>query len=80
MRCFCLLLVDGGQLSEINTFPEGYGGRLGDTGGGVLVAPYRDWIVQTTGIPEPVTWLLVLAGMAFIIAVRRGRCLQRAKR
>jgi Trypsin len=64
----------------INTFTEGYGGRFGDTGGGVLVAPYRDWIVQTTGIPEPSTWLLVLMSLGLAISVRRGRSLlQRAK-
>jgi secreted trypsin-like serine protease len=43
----------GWELVGINTFTEGYGGRFGDTGGGVLVAPYAGWITQTTGIPEP---------------------------
>jgi len=60
----------------INTFTEGYGGLFGDTGGGVLIAPYRDWIVQTTGIPEPSTGLLVFAGLAVVIAARWGRCSQ----
>ncbi len=41
------------QIVGINTYTEGYGGRFGDTGGGVLVEPYMDWISQTTGIPEP---------------------------
>ena len=45
--------ASGWELVGINTFTEGYGGRFGDTGGGVLVAPYMDWISQTTGIPEP---------------------------
>lgn len=45
--------ANGWELVGINTFTEGYGGRFGDTGGGVLVAPYADWIYQTTGIPEP---------------------------
>jgi secreted trypsin-like serine protease len=45
--------ADGWELVGINTFTEGYGGRFGDTGGGVLVEPYSDWIYQTTCIPEP---------------------------
>ena len=45
--------ADGLELVGINTFTEGYGGRFGDTGGGVLVDPYADWIYQTMGIPEP---------------------------
>jgi secreted trypsin-like serine protease len=45
--------ADGWELLGINTFTEGYGGRFGDSGGGVLVAPYSDWIYETTGIPEP---------------------------
>lgn len=50
---------------QSNTFTERYGGLFGDTGGGVLIAPYRDWIIQTTSIPEPGTGLLLLlcAGM-----------------
>lgn len=63
----------------INTFTEGYGGLFGDTGGGVLVAPYRDWIVQTTGIPEPATWFLILTGWAFVIAIRQERFLHQSK-
>ena len=46
------LTANGWALVGINTFTEGYGGRFGDTGGGVLVDPYTDWILQTTGIPE----------------------------
>jgi hypothetical protein len=46
-------IADGWELVGINTFTEGYGGRFGDTGGGVLVEPYLDWIDGTTGIPEP---------------------------
>jgi hypothetical protein len=46
------------ELVGINTFTEGYGGRFGDTGGGVLVEPYLEWIYQTTGIPEPGSSLL----------------------
>lgn len=65
--------ADGWQLVGINTFTEGYGGRFGDTGGGVLVDPYRDWIAETTGIPEPgVAGLLVLGLLA--AGLRRRRC------
>lgn len=53
----------GWELVGINTFTEGYGGRFGDTGGGVLVEPYADWIVQTTGIPEPGTAALIMVGV-----------------
>jgi len=60
------------ELVGINTFTEGYGGRFGDTGGGVLVDPYTDWIYQVTGIPEPgilaLMWLIPLWWMT-----RRGR-------
>ncbi len=52
------------ELVGINTFTEGYGGRFGDVGGGVLVDPYADWIYQVTGIPEPgivaLMWLIPL--------------------
>ena len=50
---------------------EGYGGRFGDTGGGVLVEPYADWMVQTTGIPEPGTGALMMLG-AVAAAWRRS--------
>lgn len=61
--------VSGGgwELVGVNTFTEGFGGRFGDVGGGVLVDPYEDWIFSVTGIPEPsgcgllmIGWLLVL--------------------
>ena len=53
----------GWELVGINTFTEGYGGSFGDTGGGVLVAPYADWIAQTTRVPEPGTVGLVMLGV-----------------
>lgn len=52
----------GWELVGINTFTEGYGGRFGDTGGGVLVAPYEDWINQTSGIPEPGSLAMLVLG------------------
>jgi hypothetical protein len=65
---------DGEQwvLVGVNTFTEGFGGRFGDTGGGVLIDPYSDWISETTGIPEPQGMALVIAGLV-ILAIRRCR-------
>jgi secreted trypsin-like serine protease len=61
------LTANGWELVGINTFTEGYGGRFGDTGGGVLLDPYKDWIWQTTGIPEPgITGLLMLTLLVFM--------------
>lgn len=59
-------------LVGINTFTEGFGGRFGDIGGGVLVEPYTDWIHSTTGIPEPMTGLYLTLFLAFA-TLRRGR-------
>lgn len=60
-----LLVGDGTifSIAGVSTFIEGYGGRFGDIGGGIVLAPYLDWIGDTTGlaIPEPSAgWLLVL--------------------
>jgi hypothetical protein len=70
-----LLLFDGSSYSiaGVNTFIEGYGGRFGDIGGGIVLAPYLDWIGDTTGlaVPEPsVCWLLLL-GLAVLVSRRR---------
>lgn len=56
---------DGYALVGVNTFTEGYGGRFGDTGGGVAMNPYWDWISTVTGlamIPEPATVLFLFVG------------------
>ncbi len=63
--------ANGWELVGINTFTEGYGGRFGDTGGGVLVEPYIEWISQTTGIPEPSGFLMVTISASLLL--RRGR-------
>lgn len=63
--------ADGWAVVGINTFTEGYGGRFGDTGGGVLVDPYRDWIQATIGIPEPST--VLLSGVSAAVLLRRRK-------
>ena len=55
--------ANGWELVGINTFTEGYGGRFGDTGGGILVSPYTDWIYLTTGIPEGSTMGMLMLSM-----------------
>ena len=66
------LTANGWELVGINTFTEGYGGRFGDTGGGVLLNPYQDWILQTTGIPEPGCAGMLMVSMA-VLMLRRFR-------
>lgn len=71
-----LLLFDGSgySIAGVNTFIEGYGGRFGDIGGGIVLAPYLDWIGDTTGlaIPEPsVAWLIVFGTILFCLKRRR---------
>jgi hypothetical protein len=67
-----LLLGDGSgySLVGVNTFIEGYGGRFGDTGGGVVLEPYLDWISQTTGlaVPEPSISRALLAGLVILFS------------
>lgn len=63
----------GWELIGINTYTEGYGGRFGDTGGGVLIEPYLGWVYQTAGIPEPGSAMLwVLSAGCWIFT--RKRC------
>lgn len=70
-----LLLFDGSgySIAGVNTFTEGYGGRFGDIGGGIVLAPYLDWIGNTTGlaIPEPSVCWLVSLGLAVLVSRRR---------
>jgi hypothetical protein len=57
LRCVAVQLFDlegflnGWELIGSNTLTEGYDGRFGDSGGGVMVDPYEDSIYQATGIP-----------------------------
>lgn len=65
--------VNGWELVGINTFTEGYGGRFGDIGGGVLVDPYSDWINETIGVPEPATAVfLSLAVLCMFLSRKRN--------
>jgi Trypsin len=72
------LLIDlgtGYAIAGVNTFTEGYGGRFGDIGGGVVLNPYLDWIGQTTGleVPEPQVHLLASAGLMILLLKRVSR-------
>ena len=66
-----LLLADGSgySLVGVNTFVEGYGGHFGDIGGGVVLAPYLNWIGQITGIsvPEPPAMALIFLGLTYVL-------------
>jgi hypothetical protein len=59
------------ELVGINTFTEGYGGRFGDTGGGVAIGAYQGWILNTTGIPEPGVGLLLMLGFCLRFLLRK---------
>lgn len=72
----------GHALVGINTFTEGYGGRFGDIGGGIVLEPYWEWIAETTGpalIPEPATAGLA-AGLVLLAFALRFRQRSRAGR
>ena len=62
---------DGWDLVGINTFTQGRGGRFGDTGGGVVLAPYEGWIQGVTGIPEPGVGIMMSLAMILILLRRR---------
>jgi Trypsin/PEP-CTERM motif len=50
-------------------------GDFGDTGGGILLYSYRDWIQAATSVPEPDSLALVaVAVLALFAARRRGSC------
>jgi hypothetical protein len=68
-------LLVGNALVGVNTFTEGYGGRFGDSGGGVALNNEWGWIASTTGlaVPEPGTFLLFFCGLAILFVTRRNR-------
>jgi secreted trypsin-like serine protease len=61
-----LLVTDGSgyAIAGVNTYVEGYGGRFGDTGGGIVLAPYLGWINSTMAVPEPSVFGLTILGLA----------------
>jgi len=65
------LVADGSgyDIAGVNTFVEGYGGHFGDIGGGIVLAPYLDWISSVTAmpVPEPSVFSLVILGMAILL-------------
>jgi hypothetical protein len=71
-----LLLFDGNgySIAGVNTFVEGYGGRFGDIGGGIVLQPYLNWINDITGlaVPEPSAWCLLLVGLGLGLGSRRA--------
>ena len=68
-----LLLANGSgySLVGVNTFVEGYGGRFGDLGGGIVLAPYLDWISATTGIEVPEPRAVIISPLGFIFLLRK---------
>ncbi len=67
------LVPDGGgyAIAGVNTFVEGYGGQFGDIGGGVVLAPYVDWINSTMAVPEPSACAVAMLGALFLRSARR---------
>ncbi len=71
---------DGFGLVGVNTFTQGYGGRFGDIGGGIVLDPYWDWIWTTTGlypIPEPST-VIVLMLVLGVLSGTRNRFIRKS--
>jgi len=57
----------------VTALSNGYRGRFGDIGGGVVLDPAWAWIAETTGltlIPEPGTLVLLIVGLTTL----RGLC------
>lgn len=70
------LVSDGSgyAIAGVNTYVEGYGGRFGDVGGGIVLAPYVSWIDSITGIdsvPEPSVFALAALGLIILYIRRR---------
>ena len=61
----------------VSNFTEGFGGRFGDIGGGIVLEPYYDWIAEMTGVVIPESAAVVLLagvwGMAIILIARSSR-------
>ena len=74
-RCRRLSLLIGNSLVGVNTFTEGYGGLVGDYGGGVTLNEERDWIGVTTEltVPEPSNFPTMMIGAGVLYLGRRKR-------
>jgi len=78
-----IFVLDGGEwkvagVGAFNGDPAAIPGgslQFGAIGGGILVAPYADWIQQQTllPVPEPETYALMLAGLACVVYAARRR-------
>lgn len=69
-------------LLGVNTFTEGYGGRFGDFGGGVSLAPSWNWVAAVTGlpmVPEPASATLLALGWFVLLRLRSARPAQRGR-
>jgi hypothetical protein len=49
------LVADGSgyDLAGVNTLVEGYGGKFGDIGGGIVLAPDLDWCSSGSNAAKP---------------------------
>ncbi len=64
----------GYAIAGVNTYVEGYGGKFGDVGGGIVLAPYVSWIDSVTGldsVPEPSVFALATLGLIILFLRRR---------
>ena len=69
------------QLAGVNTFEAKFSsgpttsGSFGTGGGGVILSSYSPWInsIVLTPVPEPTTWLMLLAGLGLVGSLSRGR-------
>ncbi|MEI8290482.1 MAG: trypsin-like serine protease [Verrucomicrobiota bacterium] len=63
------LVADGSgyAIVGVNTYVDGYGGRFGDIGGGIVLAPYVDWINNTMAVPEPSATALMVLGLVILL-------------
>ena len=63
----------GYALAGLNPFVEGYGGRFGGLGGGIVLQPYLGWISEVTGllVPEPSGLCLLAMGLVVVFGRRR---------
>jgi hypothetical protein len=59
-------------LAGISTFLEGYGGRFGDVGGGIVLDPYYGWIFATIPEPRSPTLFAIVCVLVFLLSKDGG--------